>query len=124
MVDNSLCFGLYCCQPSATPNEADFNTREPGQNNLIGFARCITDYVTFLYLTDVYVLPAYQGKALGAWLIACVQEVVEDMPHLRRSMLMTNEKSANRGTYQKRMGMEELTRPVVVMARKGKGAMF
>jgi GNAT superfamily N-acetyltransferase len=56
------------------------------QPSLIGFARLITDKVTFSYLTDVYVLPEWQGQGLGRWLISCVQEVCEEMPHLRRTM--------------------------------------
>ena len=39
----------------------------------IGYARFITDYATFAYLSDVSVLEDYQGKNLGAWLIECVQ---------------------------------------------------
>ena len=55
------------------------------QSSLIGFARLITDRVTFAWLTDVYTLPEWRGQGLGKWLISCVQEVIEDMPHLRRS---------------------------------------
>lgn len=50
-IANSLCFGLY------------------KQNAQIGFARVITDYATFAYLADVFILPEYQGKGLGKWLI-------------------------------------------------------
>ncbi|KTS26215.1 GNAT family N-acetyltransferase [Pantoea stewartii] len=38
----------------------------------IGFARLITDYATFAYLCDVYVLDEYQGKGLGRWLMECI----------------------------------------------------
>jgi hypothetical protein len=31
----------------------------------IGFARFVTDYATFAYLADVYVLKEYRGKALS-----------------------------------------------------------
>ena len=34
----------------------------------VGFARVITDYATFAYLCDVYVLDAHRGRGLGAWL--------------------------------------------------------
>ncbi|MCP4177663.1 MAG: GNAT family N-acetyltransferase [bacterium] len=31
----------------------------------IGFARLVTDYVTFSYVCDVYIDPEYRGKGLG-----------------------------------------------------------
>jgi GNAT superfamily N-acetyltransferase len=31
----------------------------------IGFCRCVTDRVSFAYLADVYVLPAYRGRWIG-----------------------------------------------------------
>lgn len=51
---NSLCLGLY-------QGEAQ-----------VGFARVISDYASFAYLCDVYVLPAHQGKGLGKWLVQCL----------------------------------------------------
>ena len=30
--------------------------------NQIGFARVVTDYATFAYLGDVYILPEYRGR--------------------------------------------------------------
>lgn len=53
-IENSLCFGLY-------------------QNgNQVGFARVITDYSTFAYLADVFILPSHQKRGLGKWLIDCI----------------------------------------------------
>ena len=72
----------------------------------IGFARVITDTVTFAYLTDVYVLPEWQGSGLGKWLVDCVQEVVEGMPHLRRSMLVTGREGPAGAFYERRMRMQ------------------
>ena len=68
--ENSLNFGIY-------HNESQ-----------IGFARLITDYATFAYLCDVYVLEEYQGDGLGRWLMECIHEhpVFE---RLRRIMLFT-----------------------------------
>ena len=95
---------------------------------LIGFARCITDHVTFLYLTDVYILPAWQGQKLGKWLIQCVQEIIESMPYLRRSMAITGGaddpgKKTDGGMlefYEREMGMKELTAGKVI-SWKGPG---
>src|SRR5688572_22031773 len=39
---------------------------------MIGFARVITDYATFAYLADVFVLPEHRGRGLGVWLVECV----------------------------------------------------
>ncbi|OAR00326.1 hypothetical protein LLEC1_02054 [Akanthomyces lecanii] len=98
---NSLCFGLF---RSSHGESAEF----------LGLARCVTDYTTFLYLTDVWVDPAMQGKGLGSWLVQCVQQIIEEMPHLRRSML-----------YQKHMEMEvvksKFGHGLVTMERKGRG---
>src|SRR5579871_2823075 len=37
-----------------------------------GFARAVTDYATFAYVADVFVLEAYRGRGLGKLLIACL----------------------------------------------------
>lgn len=36
----------------------------------VGFARAISDGVTVAYLADVYVLPAFRGRGLGAALVS------------------------------------------------------
>lgn len=53
-VGNSLNFGLY----------------DDGQQ--IGYARFITDYATFAYMADVFVIENYRGKGLGRWLVECM----------------------------------------------------
>ena len=45
---------------------------------LIGFCRVASDGVTYAWLFDVYVLPAYRGRGLG---IELVREAVENGPH-------------------------------------------
>ncbi|KAJ3475639.1 hypothetical protein NLG97_g9388 [Lecanicillium saksenae] len=110
-LENSLCFGLF--------------RQQDGENEFLGLARCVTDYATFLYLTDVWVDPLMQGKGLGSWLIQCVQEVIEEMPHLRRSMLFTSSWEKSVPFYQKLMGMEVIESKfgsgLVTMERKGRG---
>jgi GNAT superfamily N-acetyltransferase len=51
---HSLCFGMY-----------------DGQRQ-IGFARVISDYATYAYIDDVYVLAEYRGRGLATWLLGCV----------------------------------------------------
>ena len=53
-IENSLCFGVY---------------EGPQQ---VGFARVVTDYATFAWLCDVFILEPYRGQNLGKWLIECV----------------------------------------------------
>ncbi|PNS19179.1 Carnitine O-acetyltransferase, mitochondrial [Sphaceloma murrayae] len=71
----------------------------------IGYARCITDYVTFIYLTDVYIEPASQGKGLGKWFVRCVDELFDSMPYLRRSMLVTANWEQSVPFYERELGM-------------------
>jgi len=54
-IDHSLCFGLY-----------------DEQSKQVGFARVVTDYVTFAWLCDLFILESYQGQNLGKWLVECV----------------------------------------------------
>ncbi|WP_368888379.1 GNAT family N-acetyltransferase [Morganella morganii] len=68
---NSLCFGLFA------------GTEQ------IGFARVVTDGVTFGYLCDVYIIDEYQKQGLGRWLMECCQSHPV-MNRLRRIMLVTS----------------------------------
>ncbi len=69
---NSLCFGLY-----------------EGARQ-VGLARVISDFATYAYLCDVYVLPELRGRGLGKWLMACVMEHPE-LSGLRRFGLVTRD---------------------------------
>ena len=53
-IENSLCFGVY----------------RGGEQ--VGFARIISDFATYAYLADVYVLEAYRGLGLSKWLMECI----------------------------------------------------
>jgi GNAT superfamily N-acetyltransferase len=59
----------------------------------VGFARVITDYATYAYVGDVFVLPEYRGQGLGHWL---VQTMVAhpDLQGLRRWSLATRDAHA------------------------------
>lgn len=122
-LENSLCFGLY--ETGGTTINTQDTSISQRAYKFIGIARCVTDFTTFLYLTDVWVNPTYQGKGLGAWLITCVQEVIESMPYLRRSILMTADWKRSVPFYTKLMGMEvcELQHGegLAIMERKGMG---
>lgn len=89
----------------------------------IGFARVITDEVTFAYLTDVYVLEGHQGKGLGSWLMECVDEEFASWPHLRRVMLMANLKEGE--AFYAKMGMSQFKQGengFAILNKRGKGS--
>lgn len=45
----------------------------------VGFARLVTDYATFAYLSDVFILEAFRGRGLATWLV----EVIAAHPDLQ-----------------------------------------
>jgi GNAT superfamily N-acetyltransferase len=76
-LQHSLCFGLFDC---AVHDE----------DTPVGFARVITDYTTFAYVADVFVVANYRGRGLGKWLISCILAHPE-MQDLRKWMLNTKD---------------------------------
>ena len=56
----------------------------------IGLVRVITDYATFAYLCDVYVLEAHRKQGLSKWLMRCVKEH-PDLQNIRRWLLVTRD---------------------------------
>ena len=69
-IANSLCFGVY----------------EGGSQ--VGFARVITDYATFGYVADVFIIPAKQKQGLGKKLMAYIMDFPE-LKGIRRWHLLT-----------------------------------
>ncbi|ETS79296.1 hypothetical protein PFICI_09149 [Pestalotiopsis fici W106-1] len=123
-LENSICFGLY--KSESTDGEANaLNPKEPEATQLLGFARCITDCTTFLYVTDVWVDPATQGKGLGKWLVGCIKEVIDTMPYLRRSILFTGDWERSVPFYEKLLDMTLVEtkkgKTLALMERKGPG---
>lgn len=92
--NNSLPFGIY------------------RDNRLLGFARVVTDYATFAWLADVFVLPEYRGLGLSKLLL----EVVFSHPQLqglRRWILATKDAQE---LYQ-RFGFQELNKSIYWLER-------
>ncbi len=91
---------------------------------MIGLARVITDFTTFGYLTDVYVLKEHQGKGLARWMMECLNSVLEEWPHLRRMMLITHSESASQ-LYRQTLGVQEWSespsRELKVLEKRGQG---
>lgn len=91
-IEGSLCFGLY----------------EDGRQ--IGFARVITDFATFAYLADVYVLESHRGRGLATWLMESIL-AHPDLAGLRRWMLVTRDAHP---LYRK-VGFRDLAHPERIM---------
>ncbi len=90
---------------------------------MIAFARIITDYVTFGYLTDVYVSTEYQGKGLGRWMMQCLDEVISAWPAMRRFMILTGSPDAIR-LYENTLGARDIRQSgtnLVYMEKVGPG---
>ncbi len=87
-IENSLAFGVY---------KTDWQA---------GFARVITDYATFAWLADVFVLEEFRGQGLSKWLVETIIAHPE-LQGLRRWVLAT--KDAHE-LYRK-FGFDELKRP-------------
>ena len=71
-IENSLCFGVYV------------------GDRQISFARVISDFATFAYIGDVFVLPEYRGHGLSKWLMETIVEY-PDLQGLRRWLLATKD---------------------------------
>ena len=54
----------------AIANSLNFGMYRGGEQ--IGFARVITDYATFAYIADVFVVEAFRSQKLAVWLMECV----------------------------------------------------
>ena len=135
MLRNSHCFGVYALPLSTSEiagasfllaHKASTSNYSPGRKNppMIGFARLITDEVTFAYLTDVYIIQEQQGKGLGKWLVDCVHETLESWPMLRRMLLLTGS-TRSVEFYRQRMNaevFEQNEEGLVIMGRRGRGS--
>ena len=71
-LEHSLCFGLY------------------HHEQQIGMVRVISDFATFAYLCDVFVIKDYRGRGLGKYLMQTVLEYPE-LTGLRRVLLATKD---------------------------------
>ena len=99
-IDNSLCYGIY-------------RTDAEGREQQVAFARVVTDYSTFAWLCDVFVLESERGEGLGKWL---VESVVShpDLQNIRRLLLATRDAHE---LYRKYGAFENLPSPERWMIR-------
>jgi GNAT superfamily N-acetyltransferase len=94
-LEYSLCFGIYLGEEQ------------------VGFSRVITDYATFMYLADVFILEQHRGKGLS---VAMMDMIVNypDLQGIRTWTLLT--KDAH-DLYRK-FAFENHTDPTRFMIRK------
>ena len=71
-IETALCFGVY------------------DNNKQIGFARVITDQVTFAYIADVFIVEDYRGQGLSKLLMAFILKQ-PNLQNLRRWLLATRD---------------------------------
>jgi len=98
-IENSLCFGIYA------------------DKTQIGFARIVSDFATFAYIGDVYVLEAFRGRGLSKWLMQVMVEY-PDLQGLRRWILATKDAHS---LYEK-FGFQELKHPTRWMEKPAPNA--
>lgn len=78
-IENSLCFGVYQCAKQ------------------VGFARVITDYSTFAYIADVFIVGEHRKRGLSKQMMTAILNH-PDLQGLKRWLLST--KDAH-GLYEK-----------------------
>lgn len=91
-IENSLCFAAL------------------EGNELVAFARVVTDYATFGYIADVFVVPEHRGLGVAKDLMRAIREH-PDLQTLRRWHLATRDAH---GLYEK-FGFTPLSKPEVHM---------
>jgi GNAT superfamily N-acetyltransferase len=71
-IENSLCFGAYI------------------DGGLAGFGRVVSDFATFAYVGDVFVLPEFRGRGLSKRLMQAMVDHPQ-LQGLRRWLLATRD---------------------------------
>lgn len=101
------------------------HTKPEADLKMVGMSRVVTDYTTFGYLTDVYVLKEHQGQGLAKWMMECLNEVLNEWPDFRRLLLVTSNDFAI-PLYRKTLGAEEWSKADVgtmkVLVKRGRAA--
>jgi len=93
-IDSSFCFGIY------------FDDQQ------IGFARVVTDYVVFAYLMDVFITEKHRGKGYSSILI----EAMMNEPELTRIKIWRLATTDAHFLYEK-FGFKPLAHPEKMMEK-------
>jgi GNAT superfamily N-acetyltransferase len=95
-LEHSLNFGVY------------------SQGQQIGLARLVTDYATFVYLADVFILKQWRGRGLAKWLVEVIT-AHPDLQGMQRWLLFTRDAH---DLYRK-VGFAALRNPDRAMEKRG-----
>jgi GNAT superfamily N-acetyltransferase len=87
-IEHSLCFAAFAGEEFA------------------GFARVVTDYATFGYVADVFVLPAHRGRGVAKSIMKTMREH-PSLQRLRRWHLVTRDA----GALYEQFGFTKLSKP-------------
>jgi len=87
-IENSICFGAY------------------SDERLVGFGRVVSDYATFAYVGDVFVIEEFRGRGLARLLMEAML-AHPDLQNLRRWVLATRDAHA----VYSRHGFVQLAHP-------------
>ena len=71
-IRNSLCFGVYA------------------NDQQVGFARVISDFATYAYIGDVFIVESFRGHGLGKWMMKAIMQHPR-LQGLRRWSLLTRD---------------------------------
>lgn len=96
---------------AAIANSRAYGVYDTDSGEQVGFARIITDGITFAWLCDVFVDPARRGAGIGKLLMTGITAELEPLT-LRRVMLATADAHGLYATY----GFEPLAEPTMFMA--------
>jgi len=94
-VENSLCFSLL------------------KDEDLIGFARVLTDDMAYAIILDMIIREDFRGQGLGKWLVQCICEHPEVIP--LRQVLWTGDAD----DFYRKLGFDEMSK-LKFMARNWK----
>lgn len=95
-IEHSLCYGVY---------QGDLQ---------VGFARLVTDFTTFAWLCDVFILEEFRGIGLGKWLMSTVMAA----PSFDRVVFILATRDAHE-LYRSYAGFVDLPKPEGFMVRRG-----
>ncbi|MGW3625069.1 GNAT family N-acetyltransferase [Streptomyces sp. NPDC000880] len=93
-------------QDRAIAESLNFGAYEASSDELVAYARIVTDHATFAWLCDVYVDRAVRGKGLGTALVAAARDHLAPCG-VRRILLATDDAQ---GVYE-RLGFKALHDP-------------
>lgn len=99
-IANSLCFGVYDDQAQ------------------VGFARVVSDYATFGWVCDVFILESHRGLGLSKWLVETIIEH-PDLRGIRRLLLATRDAHE---LYRRYAGFRVVEHPEKLMERPNPAA--